>query len=51
MNLQNELHVGDEVAGFQITQVEPVPDLRAAASVRTRRWGAIQAGTRIGFRS
>ena len=31
MNLQNELHVGDEVAGFQITQVEPVPDLRAVA--------------------
>ena len=31
MNLQNELRVSDVVAGFQITQVEPVPDLRAVA--------------------
>ena len=31
MNLQNELRVGDVVAGFTITQIESVPDLRAVA--------------------
>ena len=31
MNPQIELHVGDVVDGFQITQVTPLPDLRAVA--------------------